>query len=83
MDYSMTSEDLVPIYASISPLPGSGKTANVNGKMLIGPIQWEEPEGGYSSSGEPRWGPSQKGAVRAPAFHGEAPLRSAPNPPWD
>ena len=31
----------------------------VDGKMLVGPIAWEEPEGGYSSSGAPRWGASR------------------------
>ncbi len=58
---SGTSDDFVPIYASISPIPGFGKTLNVNGKTLVGPIGWEEPEGGYSSSGAPRWGSSQRG----------------------
>jgi hypothetical protein len=60
---SVTSDDFVPIYASISPIPGFGKTINVNGKTLVGPIAWEEPEGGYSSSGAPRWGSSQTGAA--------------------
>jgi len=58
---SGTSDDFVPIYASISSIPGFGKTLNVNGKTLVGPIGWEEPEGGYSSSGAPRWGSSQRG----------------------
>ena len=55
-DVPLTSQDFVPAYASISPLPGFGKTAIVDGKTLVGPIAWEEPEGGYSSSGAPRWG---------------------------
>ena len=55
----ITSHDLVPAYASISALPGFGRTMTVDGKMLVGPIAWEEPEGGYSSSGAPRWGASQ------------------------
>ena len=58
---SGTSDDFVPIYTSISPIPEFGKTLNVNGKTLVGPIGWEEPEGGYSSSGAPRWGSSQRG----------------------
>jgi hypothetical protein len=60
---SVTSDDFVPTYASISPVPGFGKTVNVNGKTLIGPIGWEEPEGGYSLSGAPRWGPAQREPV--------------------
>jgi hypothetical protein len=56
---TLTSNDFIPIYASISPLPGFGKTIDVNGKILVGPIPWEEPEGGYSSSGAPQWGLSQ------------------------
>ncbi len=58
---SVASGDFVPVFASISPLPRYGKTITVNGKTLIGPIPWEEPEGGYSSSGAPRWGSSQAG----------------------
>jgi hypothetical protein len=59
----MTSHDLVPAYASISACPGFGRTKTIDGKMLVGPIAWEEPEGGYSSSGAPRWGASQGGAA--------------------
>ena len=56
---TLTSNDFIPNYASISPVPGFGKTIDVNGKILVGPIPWEEPEGGYSSSGAPQWGLSQ------------------------
>ncbi len=58
-----TSNDLVPANASISVLPGFGKTIDIDGKTLVGPIAWEEPEGGYSSSGAPHWGASQTGAA--------------------
>lgn len=57
---SVASDDFVPLHASISPVPGLGKTINIDGKTLVGPIAWEEPEGGYSLSGAPRWGFSQK-----------------------
>ena len=64
-DASVASDDLVPIRASISPIPGFGKTATINGRLLVGPIPWEEPQGGYSPTGAPRWGASQAGAFRA------------------
>jgi hypothetical protein len=63
-DASVAAADSVPIGASISPLPGFGKTAVIDGRMLIGPIEWEEPEGGYSTTGAPRWGPVQTGGLR-------------------
>jgi hypothetical protein len=58
---TVTSDEFVPMYASISPIPGFGRTINLDGKTLVGPIAWEEPEGGYSQSGAPRWGSSQRG----------------------
>ena len=64
-DASIASDDLVPIRASISPIPGFGKTATINGRVLVGPIPWEEPQGGYSPTGAPRWGASQAGAFHA------------------
>ena len=64
LDYSGAADHMVPIHASISQLPGVGKSLSINGKTLIGPTRWEEPEGGYSSSGAPRWGPLQRGGVR-------------------
>ncbi len=57
---AVTSGEFVPMYASMSPIPGFGKTIKLNGKTLVGPIAWEEPEGGYSQSGAPRWGSSQR-----------------------
>ncbi len=63
-DGSIDPQQWVPIHAAISPIPRFGRTVNVAGRMLVGPIRWEEPEGGYSSSGAPRWGASQNGAVR-------------------
>jgi hypothetical protein len=60
------SDEFVPNYASISPIPGFGRTINLNGKTLVGPIAWEEPEGGYSQSGAPRWGSSQRRPAGSP-----------------
>ena len=58
-DALVASGNLVPIHAAISPIPGFGRTATINGKLLVGPIRWEEPQGGYSATGAPRWGSSQ------------------------
>jgi len=59
------SASLVPIQAAISPIPGFGRTVTIDGKLLVGPIRWEEPQGGYSSSGAPQWAPSQARVVGA------------------
>ena len=69
-DDSIAAANLIPLHACISPIPGSGKTATVNGKMLVGPIRWEEPQGGYSSTGAPKWGASQARVVGAPRVEG-------------
>ena len=63
-DASVALDDLVPIRASISQIPGFRKTATINGRELVGPIPWEEPQGGYSTTGAPRWGALQAGAFR-------------------
>lgn len=53
----------VPLEAALSPLPGYGKIATIDGKLLVGPNRWEEPQGGYSSTGAPQWSASQAGVV--------------------
>ena len=62
------ASSLVPLNASISPIPGFGQTATINGKMLIGPIRWEEPQVGYSSTGVPEWSASQSKRVAVPGL---------------
>ena len=50
-------------FTELSHVPGAGKSLIVNGRVLVGPHPWEEPAGGYSNDGAPRWGASQKRAA--------------------
>ena len=55
----MIPEHYIAPWAELSRVPAPGEVMNINGRVLVGPIAWEEPAGGYSSGGVPQWAPSQ------------------------
>jgi hypothetical protein len=51
--------DLIPPSTRLGRVDSQGVVRKIGDQWVVGPIDWEEPIGGYDRDGTPRWGPSQ------------------------
>lgn len=51
--------NLIPAVAKLSRVNSQGSVIRIGDQFLVGPIDWEEPTGGYSRNGTPQWNASQ------------------------